>query len=182
VHILSHSDTLPELKMIEPELHSDARGHFFESFNHRSFEAVIGRRVEFVQDNQSRSSRGVLRGLHCQRAPHAQGKLVRVVQGEIFDVAVDVRHESPTFGRWAALRLSADNCLQHWVPEGYAHGFLVLSDYADVLYKTSTYWAPECEIVIAWDDPDIDIAWPLQGPPVLSPKDRAARPLAEIRA
>jgi len=177
---LAYSDQLPDLRMIEPALHGDARGHFFESFNCRDFEAAIGRRVEFVQDNQSRSARGVLRGLHCQRAPHAQGKLVRVVQGEIYDVAVDVRHESPTFGRWAALRLSAQNRLQHWIPEGYAHGFLVLSGFADVLYKTTGYWTPECEAAIAWNDPVIGIAWPLKGPPLLSDKDRAAGSLIEL--
>jgi len=177
MRVLAYSDQLTDLRVIEPSLHGDARGHFFESFNCRDFEAAIGRRVEFVQDNQSRSARGVLRGLHYQRAPHVQGKLVRVVQGEIFDVAVDARRTSPTFGRWAALRLSADNRLQHWIPEGYAHGFLVLSEFADVLYKTTDYWTPECEATIAWNDPTIGIVWPLEGPPRLSDKDHAAQAL-----
>jgi len=178
---ISYSDQLPELRVIEPTLHGDPRGHFFESFNSQLFERAIGRRVAFVQDNQSRSCQSVLRGLHVQRAPHAQAKLVRVIQGEIFDVAVDVRAESPSFGRWAACRLSADNRLQHWIPEGYAHGFLVLSDFADVLYKTSDYWTPACEASVAWDDPDIGIDWPLNAPPVLSNKDRAAGSLAQFR-
>jgi len=176
---LAYCPHLPELLRIEPARHDDTRGHFFESFNGREFAALAGRHVEFVQDNQSYSVRGVLRGLHYQRAPHAQGKLVRVVQGEIFDVAVDVRHGSSTFGRWAALRLSADNRFQHWIPEGYAHGFLVCSEVAEVLYKTTEYWTPECETCIAWNDPTIAIAWPLIGAPKLSDRDRAAGSLAD---
>jgi len=174
---VSYAPHLPELKMIDPVLHGDARGHFFESFNEREFAAAIGRCVHFVQDNQSRSVRGVLRGLHCQRAPHAQEKLIRVVQGEIFDVAVDVRTCSPTFGCWAGLHLSENNRLQHWIPEGYAHGFLVLSEVAEVLYKTTEYWRPECEAVFAWDDPAIGIVWPLKGTVLLSDKDRTAQTL-----
>lgn len=179
---IAYSSELPELRRIEPAVHGDARGHFFESFNQRDFESAIGRRVSFVQDNQSRSACGVLRGLHYQQPPHAQAKLVRVAQGEIFDVAVDVRRGSPTFGRWAALRLSAENRWQHWIPEGYAHGFLVLSDFADVLYKTTDYWTPGSEGALAWDDPDAAVAWPLSGPPTLSAKDDRAGTLAGVPA
>ena len=177
---VAYAQDLPDLLCIEPTVYADARGHFFESFNHRNFEAAIGRSINFVQDNQSRSVRGVLRGLHYQRPPNAQGKLVRVVQGEVFDVAVDVRRDSPTFGRWAGLHLSEDNRLQHWVPEGFAHGFLVLSDYADVQYKTSDYWSPACESSIAWDDPAIAIAWPLNSSPILSEKDAQAGGLGDV--
>jgi len=174
MRVVSYCPQLPELKRIEPEVHVDARGHFFETFRQRDFDAAIGQRVRFVQDNHSHSMHGVLRGLHAQQA---QGKLVRVVHGEIFDVAVDVRRDSPTFGRWAALRLSAHNRWQHWIPAGYAHGFLVLSDAADVLYKTTDYWTPECEASYAWNDPAFAIDWPLTGPPLLSDKDRTAKRL-----
>jgi len=181
--IITYCPQLPELKRIEPDIHSDARGHFFETHRQRNFEAAIGQRVAFVQSNHSHSLRGVLRGLHAQRAPHAQGKLVRVVQGEICDVAVDVRRDSPTFGRWAALRISAHNRWQHWIPAGYAHGFLVLSETADVLYKTTDYWLPEHETTYAWNDPAFAITWPLDelpgGQALLSDKDRAAKWLKE---
>jgi len=177
MHVVTYCPALPALKRIEPVCHADTRGHFFETFRQRDFDAAIGQHVSFVQDNHSHSTRGVLRGLHAQRAPHGQGKLVRVVHGEIFDVAVDVRRDSPTFGRWAALTLSAQNRWQHWIPAGYAHGFLVLSDCADVLYKTTDYWMPEYEASYAWDDPTFAIAWPLSGVPLLSDKDRTTPPL-----
>jgi len=176
---LSYCPQLPELKRIEPACHADARGYFYESFRQCDFDSAIGQAVTFVQDNHSRSLQGVLRGLHAQHAPHEQGKLVRVVRGEIFDVAVDVRRDSPTFGRWAALRLSEHNRWQHWIPAGYAHGFLVLSDAADVLYKTTDYWTPECEVTYAWNDPAFAIAWPLDKPPLLSDKDHAAKRLED---
>jgi dTDP-4-dehydrorhamnose 3,5-epimerase len=169
---------IPEVVLIEPKVFGDARGFFFESFNQRTFNQAIGREdVLFVQDNHSRSAKGVLRGLHYQiRQP--QGKLVRVVQGAVFDVAVDIRRSSATFGRHVAVELSADNKRVLWIPEGFAHGFLVLSDTAEFLYKTSEYWAPEFERGIAWNDPTINIDWPLQGEPVLSAKDQLAMPLA----
>jgi dTDP-4-dehydrorhamnose 3,5-epimerase len=157
--------------IIEPKVFGDARGFFFESFNARNFEALTGVRANFVQDNHSRSGRGVLRGLHYQiRQP--QGKLVRVISGEVFDVAVDMRKSSPTFGQWYGHRLSAENKLQLWVPAGYAHGFVVLSESADFLYKTTDYWAPEFERCIAWNDPDLAIDWSLEGlTPLVSGKD-----------
>ncbi|MEX1213613.1 dTDP-4-dehydrorhamnose 3,5-epimerase [Saccharospirillum sp.] len=162
--------TLPGVKIIEPRVFGDERGFFFESFNHRDFEAATGLKVRFVQDNHSRSARHVLRGLHYQvRQP--QGKLIRVVQGEVFDAVVDIRPGSPTFGHWAGETLSADNKRQLWVPEGFAHGFLVLSESAELLYKTTDYYAPEHERCIRWDDPTIGIEWPLNAAPVLSAKD-----------
>lgn len=162
---------IPGVLVLEPKVFGDKRGFFFESYNQRNFEEATGLKASFVQDNHSRSARGVLRGLHYQiRRP--QGKLIRVIAGEIFDVAVDLRRSSPTFGRWVGVRLSAEDQRITWVPTGFAHGFLVLSDYADVLYKTTDYYAPEHERTLRWDDPDLKIAWPLDGPPVLSPKDR----------
>ena len=157
--------------VLEPKVFGDARGFFFESFNARKFEDATGFHGDFVQDNHSRSGRGVLRGLHYQiRQP--QGKLVRVVEGEVFDVAVDIRKSSPTFGQWYGHRLSADNKLQLWIPPGFAHGFVVLSDRADFLYKTTDYWAPEFERCIAWNDSDLAIEWPLGGiTPLVSAKD-----------
>lgn len=157
--------------VLEPKVFGDARGFFFESFNSRSFEAATGTRLNFVQDNHSRSARGVLRGLHYQiRQP--QGKLVRVTAGEVFDVAVDLRKSSPTFGKWYGHRLSAENKFQLWIPAGFAHGFVVLSDSADFLYKTTDYWAPDFERCIAWNDPDLAIDWPLAGiTPLVSAKD-----------
>ena len=174
---------LPDVLILEPKVFGDERGFFFESFNQRSFDEAVGRHVEFVQDNHSRSQRGVLRGLHYQLPPHAQGKLVRVVSGRVFDVAVDMRRKSETFGRWAGTELSVDNHRQLWIPPGFAHGFLVLSESADFLYKTTDYYAPQAEASLRWDDPDVAIDWPLQGiAPLLSAKDLAAPPLAAARA
>jgi dTDP-4-dehydrorhamnose 3,5-epimerase len=161
---------LPDVFIIEPQVFGDERGFFFESFNHAKFEQAIGRKVSFVQDNHSRSAQGVLRGLHYQIA-QPQGKLVRVVQGEVFDVAVDIRKSSPTFGQWVGVHLSAENKKQLWLPEGFAHGFLVLSKSAEFLYKTTDYYAPPHEKCIIWNDSDIAIAWPVQGAPILSSKD-----------
>ncbi len=169
---------IPDLKIIEPQVFGDERGFFFESFNQRQFNAAIGREVVFVQDNHSRSANNVLRGLHYQ-IQHPQGKLVRVVQGVVFDVAVDLRRASPTFGRHVGVELSAENKRMFWVPEGFAHGFVVLSDNAEFLYKTTDYWFPEYERTLAWNDAAINIAWPLQGQPALSGKDRLGLPLAE---
>jgi dTDP-4-dehydrorhamnose 3,5-epimerase len=157
--------------VLEPKAFGDARGFFFESFNEREFQKAIGAPVHFVQDNHSHSAKGVLRGLHYQ-IQQPQGKLVRVVAGEVFDVAVDLRKSSPTFGQWFGQRLSAENKLQLWIPAGFAHGFIVLSDSADFLYKTTDYWAPEFERCIVWNDPDLAIAWPLAGQtPLVSAKD-----------
>jgi dTDP-4-dehydrorhamnose 3,5-epimerase len=157
----------------------DERGFFMESFNQKEFDAAVGYRVTFVQDNHSRSARGVLRGLHYQLPPHAQGKLVRVVAGRVFDVAVDMRRSSPRFGRWAGIELSAEKHQQMWIPRGFAHGFLVLSESADFLYKTTDYYAPASEAALRWDDPALGIAWPgLGGSMQLSAKDRAAPDLA----
>jgi len=168
---------IPDVLLIAPKMFGDERGFFFESFNHAKFEAAIGRQVKFVQDNHSKSAKNVLRGLHYQ-IQQPQGKLVRVVQGEVFDVAVDIRKGSPTFGRWVGEVLSADNNKQLWVPEGFAHGFLVLSDTAEFLYKTTNYYAPEFERSIIWSDPDIAIKWPLDVEPILSVKDQQAKTLA----
>lgn len=171
---------LPEVLILEPKVFGDERGFFMESFNQQAFDAAVGRHVDFVQDNHSRSVRGVLRGLHYQLPPHAQGKLVRVTTGSVFDVAVDMRRSSPRFGRWVGVELSADNHRQLWIPPGFAHGFLVLSDSADFLYKTTAYYAPECEAAVRWDDPAVDVAWPDSGStPVLSVKDTAAPKFAE---
>ncbi|RQR69336.1 dTDP-4-dehydrorhamnose 3,5-epimerase [Burkholderia sp. Bp9012] len=169
---------LPEVKLIEPKVFGDARGYFYESFNGREFAEHIGPGIEFVQDNHSRSANGVLRGLHYQ-VRHAQGKLVRVVEGEVFDVAVDIRRSSPTFGKWVGVTLSADNHRQLWVPPGFAHGFVVLSEAAQFLYKTTDYWYPEHERCIVWDDPEIGIEWPIDAAPVLAPKDAAGKRLSE---
>jgi dTDP-4-dehydrorhamnose 3,5-epimerase len=167
---------MPDVLLLEPKIFGDERGFFFESFNQRRFEEIVGRQVHFVQDNQSRSAKNVLRGLHYQiRQP--QGKLVRVLAGELLDVAVDIRRYSPRFGQWTSAVLSAENKHQLWVPSGFAHGFLVLSDYAEVLYKTTDYWAPEHERCIAWNDPTLAIDWPLSGDPILSSKDREGVPL-----
>lgn len=168
---------IPEVRVIEPKVFGDPRGFFLESWNARAF-ATAGIRAEFVQDNHSRSARNVLRGLHYQiRQP--QGKLVRVVAGEIFDVAVDLRRASPTFGRWVGMRLSAETKRMAWVPAGFGHGFLVVSEFAEVLYKTTDYYAPEHERVIAWNDPDLAIDWPLAGTPVLSARDAAGARLRD---
>lgn len=158
--------------VLEPKVFGDARGFFYESFNRQAFEAATGLSVDFVQDNHSKSARDVLRGLHFQLAPKAQGKLVRVTQGEVFDVAVDIRKDSPTYGKWFGEVLSAENRKQMWIPAGLAHGFLVLSESAEFLYKTSDYYAPELERCLRWDDPSLNIAWPLQGrSPLVSAKD-----------
>jgi len=168
------------LLILEPKVFGDERGFFLESFNQKSFEAAIGSEVRFVQDNHSRSSRGVLRGLHYQLPPHAQGKLVRVTQGSVFDVAVDLRRGSPGFGRWVGIELSGQNHRQLWLPPGLAHGFLVTSDSADFLYKTTHYYAPEAERCVRWDDPAIGIDWPaLERAPLLSAKDAVAPALAD---
>jgi len=152
--------SIQDVVLIEPQVFNDDRGFFFESFNQKEFEDVIGRKVNFVQDNHSRSVKGVLRGLHYQENPYQQGKLVRVVYGEIWDVAVDIRRDSKSYGQWVAEKLSAENKKQLWIPEGFAHGFLVLSDYADFLYKTTEFYNPKSEITIKWDDPFINISWP----------------------
>lgn len=169
---------IPDLLIIEPKVFGDDRGFFFESFNARAFAEQTGVQDSFVQDNHSRSAKGVLRGLHYQ-IQQPQGKLVRVVEGEIYDVVVDVRRSSPTFGKWEGVTLSAESKRQLWVPAGFAHGFVVTSDYAEVLYKTTDYWAPEFERSIIWNDPALGIDWPLDGEPLLSAKDKAGVPLAE---
>ena len=169
---------IPDVLIIEPKVFGDERGFFFESFNRRQFAELIGRKVDFVQDNHSRSAKNVLRGLHYQ-TQQPQGKLVRVAQGTVFDVAVDIRRSSPTFGQHVGLELSAENKRMLWVPEGFAHGFVVLSDTAEFLYKTTDYWAPEFERSIAWNDPAIGIQWPIRGEPSLSVKDQQAKALAE---
>ncbi|OZB55409.1 MAG: dTDP-4-dehydrorhamnose 3,5-epimerase [Halothiobacillus sp. 14-56-357] len=169
---------IPEVLILEPRIFGDERGFFFESFNARKFQQATGLDVAFVQDNHSRSARGVLRGLHYQ-IQQTQGKLVRVTQGCVFDVAVDIRKSSPTFGRWVGVELSAANYRQCWIPPGFAHGFLVLSESADFLYKTTDYYAPEYEHCIRWNDPAINIQWPLTAAPELSAKDAAGRLLSE---
>lgn len=169
---------IPDVILLEPKVFGDDRGFFFESFNQAKFEAAIGRHVTFVQDNHSRSVKNVLRGLHYQ-IQQPQGKLVRVVQGAVFDVAVDIRKSSPTFGQWVGEILSAENKRQMWVPEGFAHGFVVLSDTAECFYKITDYYAPEHERCIAWNDPAIAIQWPLDGKPVLSAKDQQSKSLTE---
>jgi dTDP-4-dehydrorhamnose 3,5-epimerase len=168
---------IPEVLVIEPKVFGDERGFFFESFNQAKFEAAIGRQVSFVQDNHSKSAKNVLRGLHYQ-IQQPQGKLVRVVQGEVFDVAVDIRKSSTTFGQWVGEMLSADNKKQLWVPEGFAHGFVVVSESAEFLYKTTDYYAPEYERSILWNDPAIAVKWPILGEPILSIKDQQAKTLA----
>src|SRR5687767_15088077 len=167
---------LADALLLEPKVFGDERGFFFESYNQRHFEEAIGRQVTFVQDNHSRSMRNVLRGLHYQ-IQQPQGKLVRVVAGEVFDVTVDLRRSSPTYGQWASALLSGENKRQLWIPEGFAHGFLVLSDHAEFLYKTTDYWAPQHERCIAWNDPSLAITWPLATEAKLSAKDRGGVPL-----
>ena len=167
------TDTIiSNIKIIEPTVVEDKRGFFFESFNHKKFDDAIGRRVTFVQENHLTSAKGVFRGLHCQLPPHAQGKLVRVVRGEVFDVAVDIRKSSPTFGQWVGETQSAENKQQLWIPESFAHGFLTLSDTAHFLYKTTVYYAALYEKSIRWKDKALNIAWPLVGQPRLSVKYR----------
>jgi dTDP-4-dehydrorhamnose 3,5-epimerase len=168
---------IPEVILFEPKVFGDDRGFFFESFNHKVFVEAVGHDVQFVQDNHSKSRQGVLRGLHYQ-IQQAQGKLVRVVQGEVFDVAVDIRRSSPTFGQWVGVILNETNKHQLWVPPGFAHGFVVLSETAEFLYKTTDYYAPAHERSIAWNDPDLAIDWPISIAPSLSAKDLAGQPLA----
>lgn len=165
--------SIPDVLLIEPKVFGDERGFFYESFNQQLWHEATGLNTVFVQDNHSRSARNVLRGLHYQ-IRHPQGKLVRVVAGEVFDVAVDIRKSSPTFGKWEGVLLSAENKRQLWVPEGFAHGFLVVSDFAEFLYKTTDYWHPEYERSIIWNDPDLAIDWPLEGTAVLARKDAEA--------
>lgn len=172
---------IPDVLIIEPKVFGDERGFFLESFNQRAFNQATGLDVQFVQDNHSRSARGVLRGLHYQ-VQQPQGKLVRVVRGAVFDVAVDIRKSSPTFGKWVGIELSESNYKQLWVPPGFAHGFVVTSESADFLYKTTNYYAPEHERCIAWNDPDLSVSWPLSTPPLVSVKDAAgeASAVAEV--
>jgi dTDP-4-dehydrorhamnose 3,5-epimerase len=170
---------IPDVILFEPKVFGDARGFFFESFSQQRFDDAVGQHHDFVQDNHSRSSRGVLRGLHYQLAPHAQGKLVRVVEGAVFDVAVDIRKSSPTFGQWVGAHLSAENHHQLWVPPGFAHGFVVLSESAQFLYKTTSYYAPQSERSIAWNDPQLAIDWHLDTAPSLSAKDAVAPSFAQ---
>ena len=172
---------VPDVVLFEPKVFGDDRGFFYESFNQKVFEQVIGLKHEFVQDNHSKSQKGVLRGLHYQMPPMAQGKLVRVVEGEVFDVAVDIRKSSPTFGHWVGERLSAQNNKQMWVPVGFAHGFVTISETAQFLYKTTNYYSPEHERCIAWDDPALAIDWHLGsiGEPQLSGKDKIGKSLNE---
>ncbi|EPO0750444.1 dTDP-4-dehydrorhamnose 3,5-epimerase, partial [Escherichia coli] len=162
---------IPDVLIFEPKVFGDERGFFFESFNQKVFEEAVGRKVEFVQDNHSKSSKGVLRGLHYQLEPYAQGKLVRCVVGEVFDVAVDIRKSSPTFGKWVGVNLSAENKRQLWIPEGFAHGFITLSNIAEFIYKTTQFYNPSFERVIAWDDPVLNINWNIKQLPIVSKKD-----------
>ncbi|MGL4936885.1 dTDP-4-dehydrorhamnose 3,5-epimerase [Shewanella sp.] len=171
---------IPDVKIIEPKVFGDERGFFFESFNQQQFEAAVGYPVNFVQDNHSKSSKGVLRGLHYQLPPHAQGKLVRCVVGEVFDVAVDIRQSSQTFGQWVGAYLSAENKRQLWIPEGFAHGFVTLSESAEFLYKTTNYYHNESEGAIAWNDHDLNIQWPVIGA-FLSKKDQLAQTFAQFK-
>ncbi|MDC9615817.1 dTDP-4-dehydrorhamnose 3,5-epimerase [Xenorhabdus khoisanae] len=168
---------IPDVLIFEPKIFKDERGDFYESFNHAKFEEAVGHKVTFVQDNQSKSQKGVVRGLHFQMAPSAQSKLVRCVAGEVYDVAVDIREGSPTFGQWVGVHLSAENCKQLWIPEGFAHGFVTLSDSAVFLYKTTDYYNPKAERTILWNDPALAIDWQLTNP-ILSEKDKIA-PLLE---
>lgn len=170
--------SIPDVLIIEPKVFGDERGFFYESFNAAAFEAATGLKRQFVQDNHSKSQRGVLRGLHYQ-IQQPQGKLVRVVAGEVFDVAVDLRRSSPSFGRWTGVLLNAENKRQLWIPEGFAHGFVVLSETAEFLYKTTDYYAPEHERSLLWNDPELGIDWPLDTPPQLSVKDQAGKLLRD---
>lgn len=164
--------TIPDVIIFEPKVFNDERGFFMESYNQRIFDEAVGRKVDFIQDNHSKSTKGVLRGLHYQTNPYAQAKLVRCVVGEVFDVAVDIRKASPTFGQWVGVNLSADNKRQLWIPEGFAHGFLVLSEVAEFLYKTTNYYSPECDRGLAWNDPTLNIQWSNEFEPIVSEKDK----------
>lgn len=170
---------LPGVLLLEPTVFGDTRGFFFESFNQRAFDELVGEHVRFVQDNHSKSTIGVLRGLHYQLPPKAQGKLIRVIQGEVYDVAVDLRRDSPTFGHWSGTLLSAENKRQIWIPPGFAHGFVTLSETAEFLYKTTDYYSPAHERCIRWDDPALAIDWTFAGVPLLSAKDAAAPSFVE---
>jgi len=165
---------IPDVLLIEPEVFGDDRGFFFESFNQERFEKAVGKKINFVQDNHSKSVKGVLRGLHYQLPPKAQSKLVRVIHGEVFDVAVDIRKSSPTFGNWVGEVISAENKKQVWIPEGFAHGFVTLSDTAEFLYKTTDLYSPDHEACILWNDKNIDIKWPFDFEPLLANKDKLA--------
>jgi len=171
---------IPEVLIIEPRVFGDARGFFYESFNQKFWQEKTGLTTIFVQDNHSRSEKNVLRGLHYQ-IQQPQGKLVRAVRGSVFDVAVDLRQASPTFGKWVGAELSSENKLMMWIPEGFAHGFLVLSDAAEFLYKTTDYWAPQHERTVIWNDPDLNITWPLQASPILSAKDAEGKPFHDAK-
>lgn len=175
----AHRLNIAEIMILEPNVFTDDRGLLFESFNQRAFEQATGLTATFVQDNHSQSRRGVLRGLHYQLPPTAQGKLVRVVAGSVFDVAVDIRRQSPTFGKWVGEMLSAENKKQMWIPTGFAHGFLALTDDVEILYKVTDFHSPSDARSIAWNDPLIGIKWPVQGAPILSTKDKEALPLRE---
>lgn len=170
--------SIPDVFIIEPKVFGDDRGFFYESFNERRFQEMTGKTATFVQDNHSKSLKNVLRGLHYQ-IQQPQAKLVRVVAGEVFDVAVDIRKGSATFGQWVGVLLSAENKRQLWIPEGFAHGFVVTSETAEFLYKTTDYWAPEHERCILWNDPQVNIEWPIEGEPLLSPKDRTGKSLVD---
>lgn len=172
---------ISDVKVIEPKIFEDKRGFFFESFNQQEFKKAIGKDVNFVQDNHSKSSKGVLRGLHYQAPPKAQGKLVRVLVGEVYDVAVDMRKKSPTFGLWVAVTLSAKNNKQLWIPEGFAHGFLTISETSEVLYKTTEYYSPEHECAVLYNDKDLSIDWPNNYKVILSNKDRHALSFNKVR-
>ncbi|MBB8362515.1 dTDP-4-dehydrorhamnose 3,5-epimerase [Escherichia coli] len=171
---------IPDVLIFEPKVFGDERGFFFESFNQKVFEEAVGRKVEFVQDNHSKSSKGVLRGLHYQLEPYAQGKLVRCVVGEVFDVAVDIRKSSSTFGKWVGVNLSAENKRQLWIPEGFAHGFITLSNIAEFIYKTTQFYNPSFERVIAWDDPVLNINWNIKQLPIVYKKDMKGLPFSNI--
>ncbi|EKS7195093.1 dTDP-4-dehydrorhamnose 3,5-epimerase [Enterobacter ludwigii] len=171
---------IPDVLIFEPKVFGDDRGFFFESFSQKIFEEAVGRKVEFVQDNHSKSCKGVLRGLHYQLEPYAQGKLVRCVAGEVFDVAVDIRKYSPTFGKWVGVNLSAENKRQLWIPEGFAHGFLVISDMAEFVYKTTNYYHPESDRGLLWNDETLSINWPIEEYPILSEKDKNAKKITNL--
>jgi len=175
----SNPTAIPDVLILEPRVFEDDRGFFYESYNQRAFDRAVGAPVRFVQDNHSRSVKGTLRGLHYQLPPHAQGKLVRVTAGEVFDVAVDIRKDSPTFGQWVGEYLSAENRRQLWIPPGFAHGFLVTSDVAEFQYKCTDFYAPDCEASIRWDDAELGILWPGEGGPTLSEKDEQAPSLRD---
>ena len=174
------STNIPDIKIIHPRIYTDERGYFFESFNYSEFKDQIGN-IVFIQDNQSQSSKGVIRGLHFQLPPYAQAKLVRCISGAIFDVAVDIRRSSPTFGKWVSAVLSAENKHQLWIPEGFAHGFVALTETAEVFYKTNAHWNKGAEASIRWDDPTLAIEWPIDVQPTLSPKDALAPFLSDAK-